>query len=49
MKKIIGKVIGDIHIVVCETPDGHKFFKLNANNQDILPILDTIEDTLSVY
>lgn len=49
MNTIIGKIVGDISITVCETPDGNKFFNLTASNQDILPILDIIEDTLNIY
>lgn len=49
MKSVSGKIIGDIHISVCQTPDGDKFFDLEATNEDILPILDTIEDVLTMY
>lgn len=49
MKPITGEIIGDIHIIVFETSDGNKIFKLTADNEDVLPILDTIEDTLAVY
>lgn len=49
MKTIVGEVIGNINITVCKTPEGNRFFQLKANNEIVLPILDTIEDVLSVY
>lgn len=49
MKTIVGEVIGNISITVCQTPEGNKFFQLKANNENVLPVLYTIEDTLSIY
>lgn len=49
MKTIVGEVIGNIDITVCQTPEGNKFFQLKANNENVLPVLYTIEDTLSIY
>lgn len=49
MECIEGEIIGDIHIAVCKTPDGYSFFKLQANNENLSPILDIIEDTLIKY
>ena len=49
MNKIIGEVIGDIHITVCKTSEGNSFFKLQTDNDDLLPVLDVIEDTLNLY
>lgn len=46
---IEGKIIGDITITVCESPEGTNFFHLQADNQDVLPVLNTIEDTLNKY
>ena len=49
MDSINGKVIGEIKVTVCKTPDGNKFFKLQANTDDVLPVLYTLEDTLYLY
>ena len=49
VNKIIGEVIGDIHITVCKTSEGNSFFKLQTDNDDLLPVLDVIEDTLNLY
>ena len=44
-----GKVIGDIHVTVYTTPDNERFFQINADNEDVLPVIDIIEDTLLQY
>lgn len=49
MDSINGEVIGEIKVTVCKTPDGNKFFKLQANTDDVLPVLYTLEDTLYLY
>ncbi len=49
MDTIAGKIIGNINIIVYETPEGYKFFKLNTDNENISPVLDVIEDTLINY
>lgn len=49
MSPITGSIIGDIHVTVCKTPDGKKFFYLKTDNEDLLPVLDVIEDTLYSY
>lgn len=46
---IVGKVIGDIHVSVYKTPDGKTFFYIKADNEELLPILDIIEDLLYKY
>lgn len=46
---MVGKIVGAIHIIVCQTPDGSSFFKLQADNENVLPVLDVIEDTLNLY
>ena len=46
---IIGKIVRDIHISIYKTPEGKIFFYINANNEDVSPILDIIEDTLYKY
>ena len=49
MKKITGELIGGIHVTVYKTPDGKRFFYLQADNKDVLPIVDILEDTLYWY
>ena len=49
MKTLIGKSIGNIDIVVYENDDGEKFLEIHADNDDILPIMDIIEDYLKLY
>ena len=49
MDSIAAKIIGDIHITVYQTPEGYNFFKLEANSENVLPVLDVIEDTLIMY
>lgn len=44
-----GTIIGNIHINVCKTPDGDIFFYINAENEEVLPVLHIIEDTLQKY
>ena len=46
---ITGKSVGDIHVSVYKTSDGKIFFYINADNIEVLPILDIIEDTLKQY
>lgn len=46
LNTVSGEIIGDIHIVVCKTPEGYNFFHLQADNENVLPILDVIETTL---
>lgn len=46
---ITAKIIGDICITVCQTPEGYNFFHLEADNENVLPVLDVIEDTLIMY
>ncbi len=49
MDKFTGEIVGDIHVTVCTTPDDDKFFFIQSNNDDVLPICDIIEDTLKLY
>lgn len=46
---IEGKIVGDIHINVCKTPGGSTFYCLNANNKDVVPVLDYLEDHLNNF
>ena len=49
MNILSGEIIGDIHIIVCKTPDGHDFFQIKADNENVLPVVYVIEDTLVKY
>ena len=46
MNTVSGEIVGDIHIVVCKSSEGYNFFHLQADNENVLPILDVIENTL---
>ena len=41
--------IGNIQVAVYKTNEGYRLFQTKADNQDILPIMDIIEDTLTIY
>lgn len=49
MDALKGEVIGDIHITVCKTSDGDNFFEVHADNNEVIPVLEIIEDTLIKY
>lgn len=44
---IQGEIVGDIRITVCKTKDGYDFFHLQADNDKVLSVLETIQNTLS--
>ena len=44
-----GKIVGDIHINVCVTEEGNTFYYLNADNKNVVPVLDYITKMLSRY
>jgi hypothetical protein len=46
---IQGKIIGNIHINVCKTPSGSTFYCLNADNKEVVPVLDYIENRLNHF
>lgn len=46
---ISGQIIGDIHINVCLSEEGKTFFYLNADNKNVVPVLDYIKDVLDKY
>lgn len=46
---ISGKIIGDVHVSVCVSPEGKTFFYLNADNNDVIPVLDFIKNNLDNY
>lgn len=47
--KVIAKIIGDVHISICETPEGGKFFYIDGTNKNVLPIINYIESSLEQY
>ncbi len=49
MNGITGKVVGNIHITVCKSTDGKELFYLQANNKDVVHILDFLENELNNY
>lgn len=49
MDIIPGEIVGDIHVLVCKTSDNHNFFYLQADNSNIQPVVDVIEDVLIKY
>ena len=49
MEVITAEMIGVINIVVYKTVDGDSFFKIQGNNDNLLPVLDVIEDLLIRY
>ena len=46
---IIGKNIGEVHISVYETPDGKTLFYINADNDNVKPVLNYVENSLENY
>ena len=49
MNLLSGKSIGDIHITVYKTPDNKQFFYLKADNENLLPILDLLNNSLDNF
>lgn len=49
MDTITGKIIGNINITIVETSEGDSLFNLQADNENVLPVLYVIEDTLTKY
>lgn len=49
LNALAGEIVGDIHIIVCKTPDGDRFFHIQADDENLMPILDIIQDTLVMY
>ena len=46
---VAGEVAGNIYITVYKTTDGNILFSLQIDNDNVLPVLDVIEDTLVMY
>ncbi len=49
MNHITGDIIGDIHVTVCKSAEGKEFFYLQADNKNLLPVLDFLETQLNNY
>ncbi len=43
------RTVGTIQVSVYETVDKDKFFGLQANTEDVLPILYVLEEILKLY
>lgn len=46
---VVEKIVGEIRVIVCKSIEGSTFFKIYANNEDVLPVRYVIEDTLYLY
>lgn len=46
MESIAGEIVGNIHITICQTPEGDNFYNLQTDNEETLPFLDVIENAL---
>lgn len=46
MESIAGEIVGNIHITICQTPEGDNFYNLQPDTKNVLPFLDVIEDAL---
>ena len=49
MNCLTGKSIGDIHITVCKTDDNIPIFYLKADNKNLIPVLDYLENSLDNF
>lgn len=49
MKNITGKIVGDIHVKVYKTSEGKDLFYLEADNKNVLPVLNFLENKLNNY
>jgi len=49
MNSVSGEIVGNIHVTVCKTPEGDNFFQLQADTENVLPVLDAIENILINY
>lgn len=47
--EVVGKIIGDIHINVCEAPNDNTFFYVQGSNKNVLPVIDYVETSLENY
>lgn len=49
MDTLSANPIGDIHITVYETTNKKQFFYLKSDNENLLPILDFLDNSLSDF
>ncbi len=49
LDSLTGQIIGNIHITVCKTTDGDKFFHIYADDENVSNLLDIIENILICY
>ncbi len=49
MDTLTGKILGTIYITVCTTEDGHKFFHIDSDSEDVDCIIDVISEILKMY
>ena len=49
MNVLTGTSIGDIHITVYKTVDNKQFFYLKADNKNLIPVLDYLDNSLSYF
>lgn len=43
------KSIGNLHITVYQTDDNKQFFYINADNKDLLPVLNYLDNSLADF
>ncbi len=43
------KEVGEIKITVYKNNDGYSLFYIKPNDENLLPIVDILEDTLKLY
>ena len=49
MNFLSGNVVGDIHITVFKTDDNKPFFYLEAENKNLIPVLDFLDNSLTNF
>ena len=49
MDLLTGTSIGDIHITVFQTADNMQFFYLKADNKNLIPVLDYLDNSLADF
>lgn len=49
MNTISGKIIGNINVEVYQTSEGKNFFYLQANNKNVVHVLDFLDAKLTEF
>ena len=49
MDSIIANFVGDIHVAIYETSDNEQLFYLKSQNENLIPVLDYLQDTLNNF